>query len=99
MTRCTIFRSDAVVFFGRIPLIGRLKGRSDERRSVALPLNTFGGKDQGKRPLPMTHTETGYTAGAMNMLSVGRGSRGDRCNYWSRARGGYRISPRGGQDF
>ena len=30
--RCTIFRSDAVVFFGRIPLIGRLV-----EGSVALP--------------------------------------------------------------
>ena len=36
--RCTIFRSNAVVFFGRIPLVGwSVEGRSDERRSVALP--------------------------------------------------------------
>ena len=34
--RCTIFRSDAVVFFGRIPLVGR---SVDERRPVALPPN------------------------------------------------------------
>ena len=35
--RCTIFRSDAVVFFGRIPLVGRSVEGSDELRSVALP--------------------------------------------------------------
>ena len=42
-----LIRSDGIIenfsnwaveqFFGRIPLVGRLKGRSDERRSVALP--------------------------------------------------------------
>ena len=39
---CTLFRSDALVVFGRIPLVGwsfeRLNGRSEEGCSFALPL-------------------------------------------------------------
>ena len=36
--RCTIFRSDAMIFsVGFRWSVGRLKGRSDERRSVGLP--------------------------------------------------------------